>query len=235
VASVRLRLPGPISFRQDIHFLGFHVLRLKIALATYYTHEYAQLAEATNRTKHVYCDRHGYTFRYQQSDAGFTAETTPWDRLSHLQQVMGEGFDVVMLIDADAFIANPTIKVEDRFLSDMQLLLTADINGINNGIFIIRNSQIMREYLHAVLNHGRMMYQTHPCREQESMWRMASSPPYAQHVTWAEPQNYLMSYMNEFYGRSGWRGSYQPGDWAIHLPAIDTNTRIRIVQEYGAK
>jgi hypothetical protein len=206
---------------------------VRIAVTTYYTPEYGNIGRLTDQTKIDYCAKQGYDFKLKIGS--HYSPATSWDRILHLMEVLAEGYDAAMLIDADAFIMNDDIEIESylRTWPGKDLFVTTDINGLNSGVFIARNTPELRRFFYAVTHQGRTFYENHVWREQIAMIWFLASPPYdtlAQYL----PQRQLQSYVTRCYDQPDPEISqYQPGDWIIHLPGV--GNREEIIREYLAK
>lgn len=114
---------------------------MKVALTTFFTNSYEELAAITIPVMEIYCAKHGYDLNINKiaNDKSFHFVKTVDTRK------LLDKYDVVMGIEADVLITNHNIKVEDFLDDENELYITEDINGINFGAFIARSSAWSKE------------------------------------------------------------------------------------------
>jgi hypothetical protein len=187
---------------------------VRIALVTFNTSAYQELADITLPGKFAYCQRHGYDLI-----SGPYVGDASWDRVAVVAQHLHK-YDAIMWIDCDAIIANLTKPLTDLLQKDDHFLITADLYGPNTGVFIAVNTPLCQQFLYAVLNAGPQLVKYHHWNEQEAIIRFLQSPPFNTVARYV-PQNSMNSYINSELKRPDWfMGNYQPGDWIVHLAGV---------------
>jgi hypothetical protein len=203
---------------------------VRIALATYNSEDYQELANITLPGKVAYCQRHGYDLI---SGIHQGVENIGWDRI-HVVANWLPKYDAVMWIDCDAVITNLTKPLTDLFQQGDQFLITADLYGINTGTFIAMNTPLTHQFLYAVRYAGPQLVKGHHWGEQEAMIRLLSMPPYDKLARFL-PQNKMNSYLNAKMGRPDWfMGNFQPGDFILHLAGLFINEKLEAARFYAA-
>jgi galactosyl transferase GMA12/MNN10 family len=204
---------------------------MKIAIATMHSADWAPLSSVTLRTKELYCERNGYSLVHEQWAPGRDA----YQKLDFVQRVLPH-FDALMWIDCDALICNASTSLDGLLAATPRgLIITADLYGINTGVFIVRNQPIIFQFLYAVLTSGPWMFPGHRWQEQAAVQHFLSQPPYAD-VANIVPQRAMNSYLNSEYGRPSWfDGTYQTGDFVLHLPGLPLARRVALASHYAMR
>lgn len=117
-----------------------------------------------------YADRHGYTILNGNKLLDRTRPAA-WSKLKAMLYYINRAppvYDYILYIDMDVVIMNPAIKLED-FISDAErsakkhlttseassphdFIMSQDWNGVNTGIFLVRNSDFSRWFLSQAWN-----------------------------------------------------------------------------------
>jgi hypothetical protein len=126
---------------------------MSAAIVTCYTNNIAELVAPLSANKQEYCDRHGYKFflcQYEEPCSGF-------DRIRYIRRLMYDNpeIDTFMWMDNDAFVMNmmtPIEEITNIVNNEFDLLIGADWNGINTGVFLIKNTKRCQEFLCQVLD-----------------------------------------------------------------------------------
>jgi hypothetical protein len=88
----------------------------------------------------------GYTLLVA-NDAIDPSRPAAWSKIPAVASAFRAGFQLVLCADADALIMNPALRVEELFDWRYHQLLAADHNGLNSGVWIIRDSAWSRWFL----------------------------------------------------------------------------------------
>lgn len=119
--------------------------------------------ERALRTHKAHNNIHGYPFFIQRESIldGY------WTKPAFLQAIIlrelakpkGRGIEWIFWVDADTVVLNYQTALEsflpadgDELLNDINLLVTEDWNGLNNGVFAIRVSKFAVELLAGILS-----------------------------------------------------------------------------------
>ena len=88
--------------------------------------------------KQAYADRHGYDVIV---DGDIIDETRPtsWSKLLAMRKYLPY-YDFLLYVDADTLVTNYDIKLEDIVDYGYDQVLAADRNGLNCGVWLIRNT-----------------------------------------------------------------------------------------------
>lgn len=209
---------------------------MKIAVCTHYDNHFAQVGNLTSQTNWEYCQRHGYEWicernRFEESVGWHIV----WDKILLLKRKIDrQAFpNWFLYIDADAMILNHTIKLESLIDPEAHLIIANDINGLNSGVFLIRNSQWSLDFLNWCWG-KRQQISNRTEAEQTAMKRYLKEVG-TTHVKFVSP-NMFNSYLYSEYGEpETTEGNYKPGDFILHLPGMANNRRVELLTEYREK
>ncbi|CAM9495252.1 unnamed protein product, partial [Phaeothamnion confervicola] len=186
-----------------------------------------------------------------------------WSKIVVLRQLLAKDtFDWLVFMDMDAFVMNPSIKLEWLIEGSggKDILMTEDWNGANTGVFLVRNSRWSRWLLDEWWKQDQFISGDFPFEyEQRGLhfllqtdawtgWRPAM-PAYPDGDAAAVrahfrflPQCAMNSYLvHPFQAarkasvrRWGHRGTYRPGDFVLHLAGKKGRARQRLAEHFAA-
>jgi hypothetical protein len=196
----------------------------EIAIVTAWTAEFNELASYTFPTVREYAKRHGY-----RAFGGCVDKPTDrhfdWCRMDTVASYL-ERFNVVMWIDADALIMDASHTIENLIGPDLRrLVVNADFNGLNSGVFIARAAPEVKRFFYALRGYY-VMFKNHWWQAQAAMIQLLSAPPYDTLASYV-PQPVMNSYINALHGWPDFiDGNYERGDWIVHLAGVPMATRL---------
>lgn len=206
------------------------------AIISMHTPDYQVLADYTwTKNKLEYAQRHGYD-TYCKTE-GFTLPAPgpiAAEKLFAIREYLDShpNTDWVWWIDSDAIITNYTTKIEDLVDNDYHFIIGADGNGLNAGVFFLRNSPEGNAYLNWMIEVW-PKYQTHHFYEQQIMiesYDMAEWKPimkvvpqhkFNSHDCW--PNGWRPGFGVDVLGERAW---WEPGDVVVHWPGSSLQTRL---------
>lgn len=248
-----------------------------IILLTVNDEAYQPLAEITvNKNKKLYCEKHGYVLHHV-TDGGSSLcggkimspklDKTPhdqipigWGKIYALQDIMNRYPECTWILnsDCDAMITNMDIKVEDILAgvanNNTHVIVPSDINGINCGNMLIRNSPIGRAFVDVIaasLNFYREWYlQENQCIQDLLVGTYLTEQGVKIGGTlWSRvcqviPQRIMNSYdyknlpafknLKDIRDILGTDGQWQTGDFMVQWPATPLEYRIKIANIHYA-
>jgi hypothetical protein len=115
--------------------------------------DYCKSLEKALKGKRAYAERHGYTYIQAGQESWDRRRPVAWSKVPHLIQVLSrlpEGA-LVWQSDADVYITNPSLKIEDHVLpllpDDKDMLLIYDAcHHLNSGNILMRNTPWCRDF-----------------------------------------------------------------------------------------
>jgi hypothetical protein len=124
-----------------------------------------ELLEPLVNNKQSYCNRHSYTLIDANTNLNFSRAAS-WSKLLALEHHFKfGGYDYLFYLDMDTIIMNPTIKLEtfiDASARQYDVLLTEDTNGLNAGVFLMRNSPWTLWFLRTAWEQEQLVPKTAP-------------------------------------------------------------------------
>lgn len=207
----------------------------KTTLLTGYYENYQTLADIVNPNMESYCQKQGYKFYCECLSANIPYGF--W-KLEFIHWAFEYGdVDLVLCTDLDVLITNSDIKIESFVDDDHDFYLTKDVNGINTGSFIIRNSEWSRKWLCFILDH-----QSEFDNEQTAIDYFRNQDEWKEKIK-ILPHPSINSYPCDLYAPS-WgiigdkkidkpvhvEGNWEQGDFILHLPGKTLQDRIEIFE-----
>ena len=127
---------------------------MKFAIATCYTPNLAAQNQPIAVNNYAYCKKHGYEYYLEikdwdnQRERGFSKI----DFVRRMMELHPE-IDVFCWMDNDAIVMNHTVRLESFVDGEHDVFLAEDWNGINSGVFLVKNNEQGRKFLDRVWNY----------------------------------------------------------------------------------
>lgn len=203
-----------------------------IALLTFYTPDYQDLADITTPHRESYCKRHGYlhfvrTFPYKNKEHYYA-----FDRLTYIRDLLVErrDIDIIFCINVQSSIMNHSKKIEEFIDNEHDFFITKD-NGerlINAGSFIVKNTNNAILWLNHLLSfediHNKLDQ-----KEQEIIEREHNNPKFSSFIK-ILPQNTINSYNYIYYNIPDTiSGHFKRGDFILSLPGRPVNSNGNLI------
>jgi len=199
-----------------------------IGIATLHNDNYRQLASLTyDNNKVPYCEQHSYK-HFAMTDGW--SDNIYFDSIRYMIEVLEGNPDIEWLwwLDCDALITNYTKKLEDVIDNDYHVVMTKDVNGLNAGSFLVRNSSEGLAWLKMIMSYK-------PAYDQER-WALAEQAVMVKEydnykdIIKLIPQREINSYMYELYPEVGHytSGQWHVGDFVLHIPARTNDLRLKL-------
>lgn len=171
-------------------------------------------------------------------------DNVSFERFGHVLDLLERGYEYVLHRDVDTFM--PTcgmgITVEERAQGlytewatarrapePPSMVFVEDLNGINSGVAIFRNTPTTKRFLHVCLEQYKTFYNHHKWREQKAVHDLKALEQYGPFICVAPDQRWLQSYRNDLYPDGARRdtGGFDPSvSWWVHLPGLPDHVRI---------
>lgn len=195
---------------------GVYILTLGIGA------DYCKALVKAFESKKLYAEKHGYT--YIQGSETFWDRERPisWSKvpfLLHHLKTIPEG-SIVWLSDADVYITNPQLKIEDHILpllpGTKDLLMTFDSCGhVNAGNIIMRNTAWTRDFWRRVYDQTDCIY--HIWWENAGILKLLGEVPEdREHVEITRDHKRFNAYIQGLPNEPLW----EPGDFLVHFAGI---------------
>lgn len=199
-----------------------------IALLTAHSSHFEELASVTLPVLRSYTDKHNYKLlSFIITGAECSIRPPSWWKVMNLLYCMKQmpEVDWFMWIDTDAIIVNSDIQIESFLTDESDFIVGSDNNGINAGVFFIRNTTTAREFLQEVWNQTQFLQ--HPHWEQQAIKHVLTYYPITFSVVTNQSFN---TYPEQYFPHCP--NLYKEGDFVIHVPSLPIQTRIDILKKY---
>lgn len=117
-----------------------------IAVVSLYTEKIKRYGKISAEVMAGYCAKHGYKCICHKK-ALLTEAPASWSKIPAVLKAFQTGADWVFWLDADAIILNPEIKLESFTNSGKDIILTADLRGLQAGAMLLRNCEFSKIFL----------------------------------------------------------------------------------------
>lgn len=206
---------------------------MKTSLLTLYYDNYNSLAELVLPNWMEYCKRHGYDLITHVGDYGYSHDIPiGFHKIKLLYDVLFASLnppDVVWCLDLDVLITNQDISI-DTFVCqhpNKSYFVCNDVNGLNNGSFIVRRNNATKEILEFMLRNEERRQ-----NEQDTLkfnWR---SRTFASHIQILEHPA-INSLRYDLYAEHRHHAAarldqWKPDHFVLHLPGMNLNRRLDI-------
>ena len=194
------------------------ILVLTLAIGADYRRGLAKALQS----KRDYCARHGYTYRECHEEVWNRDRPIAWSKVPVWKEVAGQWdqWDYVWISDADVWISNPEIRLEDHVIPllppNKDLLLTYDsCQHVNTGNMILRPSKWAVDFFEKVWNRTDAIY--HIWFENLAVIKlMAESPEDNARIECTMDAWRFNAYLRGVKGTRLW----QPGDFLVHFAGV---------------
>ena len=105
----------------------------------------ADICAASVANKRAYAKMHEYDFIFV-TEALDKTRPTAWSKILAVQRHLPR-YKWLLFLDIDTLIMNPEIRLEDIADDNYEQVLGADHNGINSGVWFVKNTRWMRWFL----------------------------------------------------------------------------------------
>ena len=183
-------------------------------------------------SKRAYCERHGYTYIEAHEEAWDRDRPIAWSKVKLWKQyALKNDWDYIWISDADVYITNPDIRLEDHVLPllppDKDLLLTYDsCHHVNSGNMILRPGLWAVSFCERVWNQTEFLY--HIWWENAAICHlMRSNPPDQDKIECTMDAWRFNAYLRGFTGTRLW----QPGDFLVHFAGVYDGTQMEALMD----
>lgn len=180
-----------------------------------------------------YCNKHKYVHIQRTVPSEFE-----FHKIKAVIEVLDEGTDLVFCLDLDTLITNHNIKIESFLDAKHDFYITQDINEINVGAVIVKNTKWSNRLLEEIFLYGNAE------NEQNALKPFMSDPkvkilphpsinsyPYDEYA----PTYGLIPGRKPLLGIEGKptheQGNWEQGDFIMHLPGLPMERRLEIFRK----
>jgi hypothetical protein len=202
------------------------------AIITLYTESMQEVADLTIPTHIAFAQNNGW----QQDSVIVEQEGCLWAKMQLICDYLNKPYDAVFWLDVDAMVTNPEKSI-DWILKENKradVFLTSDINGLNAGIMLIRNTDRAKCFFYSCTTYGKVLFGDRPNGEQQAIRHFSLDHPYNGIVHYLDNQRELNSYYPNLYTYpQSELAHWHKGDFILHLPGTPNERRVEIFNETG--
>lgn len=110
---------------------------------------FQRLIRTATKNKQTYTARHGYTLVSAGADDIDRTRPAAWSKLLALRKNLAR-FDWLVYFDADTLVMNQAVELECYIDDRYDVVMTSDWNGLNFGVFMVRNTSWSEWFLDAL-------------------------------------------------------------------------------------
>ena len=171
-ANINTKLNINLSISEANFFIN---KKHNICISTLATNNLEYYSKITNENKYKYCKLY-QNISFEFTDTKLSTRHPAWDKIQYVLQLMKDNkYDYIMWVDADACINNKDIDITDlinvypninlficrdpifevplvnhKLPSDLDINKLSNLRIINSGVFIVKNNEIMKNFLEKV-------------------------------------------------------------------------------------
>lgn len=215
-------------------FLSTILSATDIAVVTIVNGEdYKEKVKIGTESKRKYCAMHGYDFFCIEKSLD-TSRAIVWSKLPAILKLMeNPQYKWIVWIDADTMFMNTAIRFEDVIDENYDFIISNDFNGMNAGVFLMRNCNASKKFLESAYN--RTEWVGKGWEEQTAMDCELQSRPEYKALTKFVPQRFFNAYTHRTPGVGDKIQSlYQEGDFILHFCALNSDLK-ELFAEYESK
>lgn len=203
------------------------VHQMTIGVFTFHDELFKPVADITLPVLRAYCERHGYPLTV--ATERLSNQRVVWDKIPLLLKNLHLN-DWSFFIEADILITNPEWTLETFLigLGEPDIIVSDDVNGMNFGVFFVRNSVQARVVLSDAWH---LRDRADIGSEQHALIEACRDSEQVQVAR--VPQKLFNAYLYEHYGLPYHTpGNWTPGDFAMHLPGMTVEKRVEVFRRY---
>lgn len=184
--------------------------------------DYRRNLDRALKSKRDYCERHGYEYLELHEEAWDRERPIAWSKVPQWikYSAMKDRYDFIWISDADVWITNPTLRLEDHVLPLLppgkDLLMTYDsCQHVNSGNMIVRTGDWAPTFFQKVWEQTDCLY--HIWWENKAICNvMAASAEDNAHIEVTMEAYRFNAYLRGYKGTRQW----QPGDFLVHFAGV---------------
>ena len=207
---------------------------LNIAIVQAYDDNIKAYAEYSRLLNAMYAHEKGYTYISFDYDLVPVFVSVYYNKIIAVDSVLKDqrNFDWVLYIDSDAAVSNFNYKIEDIIMrhEGKEIIIAQDSNGVNNGVFIIKNTDKMKEFLQKAYG-DRIFYHT-KTPEQSAMFHYLQTE--YKELVGIESPHHMNAYLNGYADLKSTKEDIKNWDkdsFIVHLFQLATQDRINIFKQ----
>lgn len=184
--------------------------------------DYRKALSKALESKRAYCEKHGYTYIELHEESWRRDRPISWSKVPICQEYASKSneFDYIWISDADVYITNPELKLEDHVLplfpADKDMLLTYDSCGhVNAGSIVLKPCAWAVDFYKRLWEQEDCIY--HIWWENAALTKLLGlNPSDVEHVAVTSEAYRFNAYLQGLPGTRLW----MPGDLLVHFAGV---------------
>jgi hypothetical protein len=208
--------------------------KLNIAVVQVYDDNIKSYAEYSRLLNVMYAKQHRYAYIGFEYDLVPVCISVYYNKIVAVDSVLKDprNFDWVLYIDSDAAVSNFNYKIEDIVArhKGKEIIIAQDSNGVNNGVFLIKNTDKMKEFLRKAYEDRNFFHTKTP--EQAAMFHYLHTE--YKNLVGTEPSHFLNAYLKGYKDLTSTKEDVKVWDetsFIVHLFRLPTADRINIFKQ----
>lgn len=208
--------------------------KMNIAIVQAYDDNIKSYAEYSRLLNAMYAHEKGYTYISFDYDLVPVFVSVYYNKIVAVDSALKDqrNFDWVLYIDSDAAVSNFNYKIEDIIArhSNKEIIIAQDSNGVNNGVFLIKNTEKMREFLQKSYGDRNFFHSKTP--EQSAMFHYLQTE--YKDLVGIESPHLMNAYLNGYADLKSTKEDIKNWDkdsFIVHLFQLASQDRINIFKQ----
>lgn len=206
---------------------------MNISILQIYNNNIANYAIYSQLINSYYALQHNYIYLSWDYDLVPLERSVYYNKIVAVYKAMelNPQIEWFLYIDADAIITNNQIKIEEILARHpkQEIIFGTDRNGQNNGVFLIKNTPTMKQYLQDCYNSTKYINTKTP--EQNAMFFTIADSMELQAITGWEPANFFNAYIDKYKDMQYDEPLWDNTSFILHLQKIDNKTRKKVFKD----
>ena len=205
----------------------------KICVSTFYTEDIKDLYDLISLSYKKYCDKNNYDFVSRNISYEIYDRHPVWYKIYYIQELLNK-YEWVLFVDCDTLLTNDNIKIENFIKDEKDLYISKDINGINAGVMLIKNS----EWSKIFLDHCWNIDKNDPIYHEPGFsWNITQAEQRAIIVMIKKfgldkveflPQNIFNAYIYNTWNLQYPQGEWNKNSFILHAPGCSLKQRLEM-------
>lgn len=207
---------------------------MNISILQIYNNNIANYAIYSQLINSYYALQHNYIYFSWNYDIVPLERSVYYNKIVALYKAMETYPEIewFLYLDADAIITNNQIKIEDIITRNegKEIIFGTDNNGQNNGVFLIKNSPVMKNYLQQCYNETKYLNTKTP--EQNTMFFTIADSVELQTITGWEPAWFFNAYLSKYKDMQYDEPVWNENSFILHLQRINNKQREKFFKDF---
>lgn len=208
--------------------------KMNIAIVQVYDDNIKSYAEYSRLLNAMYAHEKGYTYIGFEYDLVPVFVSVYYNKIVAVDSVLKDqrNFDWVLYIDSDAAVSNFNYKIEDIIArhSGKEIIIAQDSNGVNNGVFLIKNTEKMKEFLQKAYGDRNFFHSKTP--EQSAMFHYLQTE--YQDIVGVESPHHMNAYLNGYADLTSTKEDIKNWDkdsFIVHFFQLSSQDRVNLFKQ----